>query len=218
MKPMPRTAPKPTHTSVKVAEINDHDRHSFERLTFFSDAVFAIAITLLALEIRLPAGADSATDRELTLALLGMWHKYLAFIISFLVIGTFWISHHRKFRFILRYDSNLLSINLLFLMTIAFMPFPSSVISENANRTATIFYALIMSLAGLLSTAIWVYAEHNNRLIDAQLDKATRRRLLYGPLLSTGVFVLSIGLAFLNPGLARLSWLLLLAVAFYTRR
>jgi uncharacterized membrane protein len=216
--PVPSTTTKPPTTPEKSTKPSEPEKLALERLVFFSDAVFAIAITLLALEIRLPAEALKVDDAQLFAELLANWHAYLAFIISFLVIGSFWISHHRKFRYILRYDNNLLAINLLLLMTIAFMPFPSSVISENGNRTATIFYALSMIAAGLLSVAIWIYASHHNRLIDPHLDQATRRRELYLPLLSTGVFALSIGLAFFNPGLARLSWLLLLVVSFYTRR
>jgi uncharacterized membrane protein len=215
---MPKTAAHPIIKSEKISETTEQDRRALDRIVFFSDAVFAIAITLLALEIRLPAGEIAATDAQLRAQLLGMFPKYLAFVISFLVIGTFWISHHRKFRFIRRYDNNLLAINLLFLMTVAFMPFPSSVISEYGNRAATIFYALTMSLAGFFSTAIWIYASHHNRLIDAHLDEATRRGLFYGPLLGIAVFVLSIGLAIISPSLARLSWVLLLAVSFYTRR
>ena len=127
----------------------------FERLVFFSDAVFAIAITILVLDIRLPAGEEALTDAELLAQLLGIWHKYLAYIISFLVIGSFWISHHRKFRYNRHYDSNLRFLNLLLLMAIAFIPFPSSVISEHGYRTATIFYALTIIVAGSMSVALW---------------------------------------------------------------
>jgi len=76
----------------------EHPDLGLERLVFFSNAVFAIAITLLALDIRLPAGSEMFSDAQLLAALLGIWHKYLAYGISFFVIGTLWIGHHRKFR------------------------------------------------------------------------------------------------------------------------
>jgi uncharacterized membrane protein len=127
-------------------------------------------------------------------------------MISFLVIGLFWIGHHRKFRIIQRYDNRLL-LNVLLLMVIAFIPFPTSLISEYENRTATIFYALVIILSGLLFSVLWWYASYNG-LIDPNLDQRKRRRETLGPMLMTGVFLLSIGLAFINIGLARLSWLL----------
>jgi hypothetical protein len=87
-------------------------------------------------------------------------------------------------------------------------------ISEYGNRTATIFYASVLILAGLLSLAIWLYASHHNRLIDPLLDIRQRRREIVGPLLSIAIFLLSIGLAFIDVGLARLSW----ALVFFMQR
>jgi len=197
------------------APVDDH--LGLERLIFFSDAVFAIAVTLLVLDIRLPAGFETASNSQLLDQLLGLWHKVLAYVISFLAVGSFWLAHHRKFRFIKRYDSGLLVLNLLFLMVIAFVPFPTSVISESSNRTATIFYSLAMTLAGLILAAIWCYASRHNRLTDPQLDAPQRRRQLVASLLTVGVFVLSIGLAFINEDLAKFSWLLLVPISRYGR-
>jgi uncharacterized membrane protein len=197
---------------------SSHDPLGLERLIFFSDAVFAIAITLLALEIRLPAREELLDDSQLFGQLVGMWHEYLAFFISFLVIGTFWMAHHRKFKHIKRYDGRLLFINLLLLMMIAFMPFPSSIMSEHAERTATIFYAIIMSLAGFLMTTVWWYASHHNQLIDPNLDASIRQRELIAPLATTAVFLLSIGIAFFDSGLGRLSWLLILPASWYANK
>ena len=189
-----------------------------ERLVFFSDAVFAIAITILILDIRLPAGEEAFTNAQLLAQLLGIWQKYLAYIISFLVIGSFWVSHHRKFSYIRRYDGNLLVLNLLLLMAIAFIPFPTSVISEYANSTATIFYALTMIVAGLLSIALWAYATRHHRLVDAQLDAGFRRQQFLSPLITIVLFSLSIGIAFINDGLARLMWLMIIPVSGFLRR
>ena len=180
-----------------------------ERLIFFSDAVFAIAITLLSLEIRLPETSSSLTNGELARLLLEIWPKYLAYVISFLVIGLFWIGHHRKFGHIQRYDANLMLLNLLWLMTIAFIPFPTSLISTYGNRTATIFYASVMILASALSVCTWMYAAHRDRLIDPALDAHERRREIEGPLIAIGIFLLSIGLTTIDENLARFSWILI---------
>jgi uncharacterized membrane protein len=191
------------------------DALGLERLVFFSDAVFAIAITLLALDIRLPAGATAQGNAELLTELLHAWHKYLAYGISFLAIGSFWMAHHRRFRFIKRYDRGLLLLNLLFLMVIAFVPFPTSILSESGNRTATIFYALTMTLAGLMLTAVWSHAARHNRLADPHLDPRQRRRQFVTLFLTVALFVASIGLAFLSEGLARFSWLLVWPISRY---
>lgn len=95
-----------------------------------------------------------------------MWHEYLAYIISFLVIGRFWMAHHRKYRYIKQYDDRLMFLNLLLLMVIAFIPFPSSIFSKYPDRSATIFYALTMATAGILLAGIWWYASYNNHLVD----------------------------------------------------
>jgi len=189
---------------------SDHNRLGLERIVFFTDAVFAIAITLLALEVRLPGDVGALTDGELLAGLLGMWHKYLAYLISFLVIGSFWSAHHRKFQLIRRYDRRLLLLNLLILMLVAFIPFPSSLISESGGRTATIFYASTMILIGLLFSALWGYAIWHNRLIDPRLSLSVRRYEMISPLIFVVVFLVSIGISFWDPGIARFSWLLIL--------
>src|SRR5213080_2449475 len=101
---------------------------ALERLIFFSDAIFAIAITLLALDIRLPSLSPNVTDADLFNQLLALGQKYYSFSISFLAIGLYWLGHHRMFQYIVRYDAILLLFNFLLLMCIAFIPFPSSVI------------------------------------------------------------------------------------------
>lgn len=187
-----------------------NDKLSFERLVFFSDAVFAIAITLLALEVQLPKGYENLSDLGLQKALISIWPKYLGYIISFLVIGLFWMGHHRKLQFIQRYDRKFIFLNLLLLMVIAFIPFPASILSEYGNRSATIFYAVIMIIAGLLSSLNWFYAVKNYKLIDPALDNSQRNKELWGPVLMAGVFLLSIGISFINADLAKISWVFIL--------
>lgn len=193
------------------------DEVGLERVVFFSDAVFAIAITLLALEIRLPSLEIADTDVALRQALLGIWPQYLGFVISFLVIGTFWMSHHRKFRLIRRYDYRLVMFNLLLLMGIAFVPFPTAVLTEFGSRVATVLYAGTMVGIGLLFLILWLYASHRDRLIDARLDAHTRRRELLAPLFMIGVFGFSILLAYINDDLAKFSWSLVAATWLFIR-
>jgi uncharacterized membrane protein len=194
---------------------SEQNRIGLERLMFFSDAVFAIAITVLVLDIHLPAGGESANDNQLFIMLTGLWHKYLAYIISFWVIGIYWINHHRKFLYIKRFDHQLLSLNLLLLMVIAFIPFPTAVISENATRTATIFYALVMALGGLVLAVLWMHAAYNHKLINPQLNKRRRWREAAGSLAIAAIFFLSIGVAYLDESLVRICWVLIIPVSLF---
>jgi uncharacterized membrane protein len=206
---------KSTIPAVKNHYSSEQERIGLDRLIFFSDAVFAIAITVLVLDIRLPAGGDTADNRQLLLMLTGLWPKYFAYILSFWVIGLYWISHHRKFLIIKRFDNRLLRLNLLLLMVIAFIPFPTAVMSENGNRTATIFYALVMAFGGLLVFFLWWHAVRNHNLIDAHLDRHFLRREVAAPLATVGIFILSIGIAFVNENLVRLCWMFLIPVSLY---
>jgi uncharacterized membrane protein len=196
-----------------IPEKTNQDHIGLERIIFFSDAVFAIAITLLALEIRIPVVENSLTDNELAQVLISIWPKYLAYGIGFMTIGVFWMSHHRKFRLIQRYDRNLMWLNLLFLMFIAFIPFSTSVISEYGNRTSTIFYAIVVSMASIASFCVWWYASYRNRLIDPHFDSRQRRHETQIALVVFSIFAVSIGLAFINADLAKLFWILIAIAA-----
>lgn len=210
---------KPEHDKEKITAL-EHTRRGYglERLIFFSDGVFAIAITLLALELRLSEGIGFRPAGELILSLGSMWQKYIAYIISFLVIGSFWISHHRKFRYIQRYNRALLNLNLLFLMVVAFIPFPSSLISVSSDFTVTVFYAGTMILGSIMITILWRYATGKGRLVGEDLDPKVVRRETILPLVTGGIFLLSIGIAFIDPDLAKLTWLLILVEGFLFQR
>jgi uncharacterized membrane protein len=172
---------------------------------------------LLALDIRLPSESAALTNEELLGLLLGLWPKYLGYLISFLTIGGFWIAHHKKFHVITRYDGRLMILNLLLLMVVAFVPFPTGVISAYGNQTATIFYALTMVLIGLLSSLMWWYALRGNRLVPADLSRARGRQLIGRSLIVPAIFLLSVGLAFVDADLAKYSWLLIALVNVFMR-
>ena len=129
-----------------------HDRVQLDRLVFFSDAIFAIAITLLIIEVRVPEFHREVTELELANALLALIPQYIGFLISFFVIGRFWIGHHRAFGFLTKANDRIVWRNLLFLLSIAFMPFPTAVISHYAStRVGVGFYAVWLIFAGLMN-------------------------------------------------------------------
>lgn len=179
------------------------------RLEAFSDAVIAIAITLLVLEIKVPP-----PDIALGSALLQLWPSYLAYVVSFLVIGAIWINHHAMFHHIVRVDGTLLLLNVLHLMLIAFLPFPTAVLAEAFHQgadkpIAAAFYSGVLTVIGIFVNAMWRYASHGHRLIDPQLPipkvRKLRRQFLLGPV-AYGIATL---VALVLPWLAVLFFILL---------
>src|SRR5215211_3628743 len=133
-----------------------------DRIIFFSDAVFAIAITILVLDIRVP---DGLSPTELPAVVLGLGPRYVSYLISFLVLAVYWQAHHRVFRPIRGYDGALLWLNFLFLMSLAFLPFPTSLLGEyGEQQLPVVIYAVNVSVASLLLNSISWYATRGGRL------------------------------------------------------
>jgi len=131
----------------------------FERLVFFSDAVFAIAITLLIIEVQLPDLPRGATDGQLREALVALIPKVFAYVLSFATIGLYWLAHWRRFRYVARVNERLVAINLVLLGFVAFIPFPTALVGNQGDHPiAIVIYALSLSAAGVLGPLTWLYA------------------------------------------------------------
>lgn len=177
-----------------------------ERIVFFSDAVYAIAITLLAIELKVPELPYDDTA-ELYRALLSEWPRFLAFSFSFWIIAIYWVAHHRYFRYIKRYDDRLIMLNLLMLFFIALIPFTTSILGEYGNLPGGVWlYAVNMMLLGLSGAWLWRHATARHLLVDADLDpnliQSIQLRALTTPLAALVVLALS----FLIGGLASFGW------------
>ncbi|MGB7656701.1 MAG: TMEM175 family protein [Novosphingobium sp.] len=150
--------------------------HPLERLVFFSDAVFAIAITLLVIEIEIPH-LQRGDQAEALKALLHLAPSFFGFVLSFLVVGRFWIGHHNAFTLIDHYDGRLAWPNLLMLMSIALMPFATAFMSANLGQfIPTLFYNLTLLFTALLSRWVIVTAT-SPALIRKDADPETIRLL-----------------------------------------
>ena len=181
------------------------------RIVNFSDGVFAIVITLLVLDIRVPNIPEDLVSQELPSRILDLGPKFVSYVISFLVIAIYWQVHHRVFRPIRSYDRTLLWLNFLFLMTISFLPFPTSLLGEySEEQLSVVFYAATAASASLLLVGISWYATTGHRLVAPEsVDEELERRLRVQGLAVPVVFLLSIGISFFSPRAAMYSWLLL---------
>ncbi len=145
------------------------------RLETFSDGIFAIAATLLILEV----GVHSVAGARLGHELWHIWPSYLAFVTSFVVIGIVWINHHHTVSLIARVDRTFLFINNMLLLTIAFLPFPTKLVAQYLNkdgeRSAALLYTGTLVVMSVLHQVWWRYARNGRRLIaDAVPDSELR--------------------------------------------
>jgi uncharacterized membrane protein len=169
------------------------------RLEAFSDGVFAIAATLLVLELHVP---PDTTD--LPAALLHLWPAYAAYLVSFLTIGIIWVNHHTLLEHCTRVDRRFLYLNLLLLVAVGIVPFPTAlvdqyILSERGATAALVVYGLGAVLIAIAFTGVFLYATHDHRLVG---DKATARRIRQeGRLFPVGLgaYTLGIALAFVAP-------------------
>ena len=189
-------------------ELDERGR-GLDRVVNFSDAVFAIAITLLVLNLKVPHLTGRNIDHRLVDALGHDAGLLAGFVISFFVIARYWMSHHRLSILLRRVDTPFIVLNLLFLAFIVFVPFPTEVIGVyGGTTTAAVFYAATMVPTGLLSWATWEYALRSG-LDDGRAPAGTLRqaRLRSGYLVT--VFAISIPVAFADPAAAQVMWALL---------
>ncbi|UNM13619.1 DUF1211 domain-containing protein [Streptomyces formicae] len=176
-----------------------------ERLLAFGDAVFAIAITLLALDINVPEGLP---DAELGEALLAILADVGAFLLSFVVIGVLWLSQHSVFAKVARLDSWLLYLYLALLAVIAGLPFPTRLISDYGDTApATAVYAGAIALASALLTAISLRLHFRPELATPGVPRESLGRSVQEGAVMVLVFAASIPLTLVSPKVAQISWL-----------
>jgi uncharacterized membrane protein len=183
------------------------------RIEAFSDGVFAIAATLLVLEIGVRTTSGAQLGHELT----RIWPSYLAYFTSFITIGIIWINHHHNMRAIERADRTFMFINLLLLLVVAFIPFPTKLVADFLNRSgeraAVIAYAATLLLMTVLYTIWWRYARTGRRLIAPTVTDAELRAIDRGFAPGLPAYLVVFALAFFSP-LAAVILTLVLA-AFY---
>ena len=167
------------------------------RVEAFSDGVFAIAITLLILEIRVPHVGEGVVLKE---ELGRLWPSFLAFLASFMTIGVMWLNHHRLFTLINKKDDGLIAFNLLLLLGITWLPFPTALLAEHLlgahadQRVAAVVYAGSFLALAIVFNVMWHYAVRARIVDDDVHVAAITRQYALGPIL----YAVLVGVAFLD--------------------
>jgi uncharacterized membrane protein len=184
----------------------------FDRVAFFSDAVFAIAMTLLVVGIGIPRVhhaniGDALSDKDT---------EIFSFFLSFLVIGLYWLAHHRFFSKLAAVDVRFMKINLVYLAAIAFMPFPTALVGTYGDTEAVVIvlYAITLGIASLLDAFLFSHAQQAGLLRQRLSDRGFRNYLV-AAVAPAVVFAISIPIAMVDTGLALLSWLLIFPAEFF---
>jgi uncharacterized membrane protein len=171
---------------------------SKSRVEAFSDGVFAIAITLLVLTVSQPR-----TYRNLAHELGTQWPSLAAYVVSFAIIGIMWINHHSVFMNLEQVDRGLLYMNLLLLMTIAFLPYPTGVLGQalakgQGTQTAAVVYGVVMAINAYAWSVMWLYASRHRRLLRADFPENERATATLLFTFGVVAYTVSVGVAFLN--------------------
>jgi uncharacterized membrane protein len=179
----------------------------FERVIFFSDAVFAIAITLLVINIRVPAPVGRApTLAQFARGLSGETGRILSWALSFYVVGRYWTNHHAMFRHVAGFDRRLVGLNLVLLACVAFMPYATNVMGEwGYSSPGAASYAACLATVGLAQSAIWFHAARGG-LTAPRVPQRLANRYLVVLLQPPVVFLASIPVAFVSPLAAECLW------------
>lgn len=187
-----------------------------ERMVLFSDAVFAIALTVLALDLKLPVGIP---PERLNAELIDGIPELLAFVLSFVVIARVWMSHHADFYLIRDFNTKLAWMNMLLLFFVAVLPAPTAMLSDyggNSSPWPSVLYAATISCVYLTLSGMWMYAWRNG-LMDDSVDAHQHWRVFLARMTPTSVFLLSIPAAFVFGSNTPFLWLLLLPASLLSR-
>lgn len=192
--------------------------HENERIVIFSDGIFAITITLLILEVKVPEIADHLVATELPKELLHLIPKIVGHVVSFLVLGIYWTAHHYLFTYIKRHDHVLLWLNTTFMLCVALIPFPTGLISQYPEQQiAVVIYASTLVVIGIMLDLLWWYAS-THHLIEDETDAAfialVHRHIRIAPLL----YFVSIAFSFFSLTISKIIFVIVGAFYIFPNR
>jgi uncharacterized membrane protein len=198
----------------KAKQVQEGRYLAVDRLAALTDGVFAIAITLLALEVTVPIVEAGAEESDLGTALVEQWPSYAAYIVTFFLVGAYWFNHHRMFNLLRGVDHRFLVLNIFFLMAIAIMPFPNALLAEyllepEQQGVAIGVYGLAMMALAVMFNLVWWYAGWRRRLLRPDCDYRLVRKVLNSYLMGPVVYGIGVVLSFFAPVISLIIFLLI---------
>lgn len=199
----------------------EKNKFQLERIALFSDAVFAISITLLAIELKVPVieARGAEFNEEFSQAMLHMMPEFVGFLISFVVIGQYWKAHHIIFGYLKDYDRKLISLNTWFLFSIVIMPFTTALESKYMQFLPYLFYAINVMLTGLLQILLWRHIVKKKELQGESLSAGIIRYKYASAWVVVVCFLFSIPVSLIWGGIfGRMFLITILFASMVTRR
>lgn len=195
------------------------DGLEFERVAFFTDAVYAIAMTLLIVSIDVPTlTGDIGEPRRLLGELRELVPQFFSFFLAFLLLGRYWLAHHELFSSLVGVDRTLMSLNLVYLAFIAFLPFPTELVGKyEPNPVSVVLFALCLSVVSTMEAVMFRHAVRTG-LSRVEIGRAQYRYGMIQSLTPVALFLISIPIAFWEPSVALFSWLLSIPIGVITER
>jgi uncharacterized membrane protein len=194
----------------KASNDDTLERSIFDKtnLTNFSDAVIAIAITLLVLQLKLPYISDVNINAMLLPTLSSNLGEIIGYVIGFWVIASYWFRYHIFMKYVKVIDSTYVMLNVIFILFIGFLPFPTSILIQYpAHVSPVIFYGINILMLSIIQILMWVYASRNGRL-TGDIDTVLADQITMGRVVGTVIFLLSILVAFVSPVASMVMWFL----------
>ena len=190
-----------------------------EHIISFGDAIFAFAITLMALSIEIPDLPSNLTEPELMARLAETSTGLESYLISFAIIAVFWISYHQIFNFIIGSHMAIVYLNLLFLLFITLLSISTSLVINYATyQIPFIIYCIVVVLTSSLLAVIWRYASKDYRLIDKNVNPLFIKGVLIKLISIPIIFVISIFISFVDVNIAQYFWLIIMPVSITIKR
>lgn len=173
------------------------------RIEALTDGVFAVAMTLLVLDIKVPELPQPTATEELVRQLFALWPKLLSYAISFVILGVYWVGHHVQLSFIRRADRPLLWINILFLLWVALVPFSTALLSAySQSQAAVIIYGANLIAIGLSLAFHWWYVTTERRHVDPDMHPGLVRGAMFRTLMGPVVYLVAIAVSFFTTQLS----------------
>jgi len=188
-----------------------------DHITSFADAIFAFSITFMAISIDIPNLAQNLTQTQVIDKLLQSTPEFVIYVISFFVIGVYWIAYHQIFNQIVGSDTAVTWLTLVFLFFITLIPFATNMQIGFGYHILFILYALVLAIAGGLLTITWLHAT-KNKLIDKDLTQREIHSISLGAIVPTVVYFLSILVSFIDLKAAYYSWIVIIPAKIILRK